>query len=386
MRDVLAFFSDAGGGHRNAVNALLAAVEETRPPFRLLPRNLSESLSEFDLLRRFGRRSIEETYNELLRSGRTKHLVPLLRLLHAASWLLHRPMVRALARRLAAERPAAVLSVHPNFNALLRDATRRALPGAPFLVLMTDYADFPPHFWIEPGVDRLIVGSAQAHAQALQLGLPAERVTLSSGMVLNPRFYRTDPGEARVAVRAELALPAQAFVVLLLFGGKGAAEMAPLTEALLQADPDWYVVAICGKNAPLQEQLAGLAASTPRLRVAGFTERVADFMAASDLLLTKPGPGSLAEAFQRGLPPVVTCNPGTIPQERHNAEMLAATGLGLVVPGWREMPAAAARVAREPGLHARLRAAIAALPPNRAVYEALDVVARELAAAAAAQP
>jgi 1,2-diacylglycerol 3-beta-galactosyltransferase len=386
MRQVLAFFSDAGGGHRNAVKALLDAAEETRPPFRLVPRNLSETLAAFDLLRRFGRRSIEETYNELLRSGRTTHLVPLLRLLHAAAWLLHRPMVRALARQLADERPAAVLSVHPNFNALLRDATRRALPGAPFLVLMTDYADFPPHFWIEPGVDRLIVGSAEARAQALQLGLPAGRVTQSSGMVLNPRFHRVDQAQARVALRAELALPPRAFVVLLLFGGKGAAEMAPLAEALLQADPDWYVVAICGKNAPLQGQLAGLAAGAPRLRVTGFTERVADFMAACDLLLTKPGPGSLAEAFQLGLPPVVTCNSRTIPQERHNAEMLASSGLGLVVHDWRELPSAAARVAREPGLHARLRAAIAALPPNRAVYEALDTVARELAAATPTPP
>lgn len=383
MRDVLAFFSDAGGGHRNAVNALLAAAEETRPPFRLLPRNLSEVLAEFDVLRRFGRRSIEETYNELLRTGRTRHLVPLLRVLHAASWLLHRPMVRALARQLVAQRPAAVLSVHPNFNALLRDATRRALPGVPFMVLMTDYADFPPHFWIEPGVDRLIVGSSRARDQALEQGLPAERVSLSSGMVVNPRFHGTDLARARAALRAELALPEQAFVVLLLFGGKGAAEMTPLSEALLRADPDWHVVAICGKNAPLQQQLEACAAGAPRLRVTGFTDRVAEFMAAADVLLAKPGPGSLAEAFSCRLPLVVTCNPHTIPQERHNADMLAASGLGLVVRDWSEMPAAAVRVAREPGLHARLRERLAALPPNRAVYEALEVVGRELDAAAA---
>lgn len=386
MREVVAFFSDAGGGHRNAVNALMAAAEETRPPFRLVPRNLSEVLADFDVLKRLGRRSVEETYNELLRTGRTRHLVPLLRVLHGASWLLHRPMVRALARQLGRHRPAAVLSVHPNFNALLRDATRRALPGVPFLVLMTDYADFPPHFWIEPGVDRLIVGSPRARDQALEQGLPAERVSLSSGMVVNPRFHRTDLARARAALRAELALPESAFVVLLLFGGKGAAEMAPLAEALLKADPDWHVLAICGKNPPLQQQLEARAATAPRLRVAGFTDRVAEFMAAADLLLAKPGPGSLAEAFSCRLPLVVTCNPHTIPQERHNADMLAETGLGLVVRDWSEMPAAAARVAREPGLHAQMRARISQLPPNRAVYEALEVLERELDAAATRRP
>ena len=51
MREVVAFFSDAGGGHRNAVNALMAAAEETRPPFRLVPRNLSEVLADFDVER-----------------------------------------------------------------------------------------------------------------------------------------------------------------------------------------------------------------------------------------------------------------------------------------------------------------------------------------------
>jgi 1,2-diacylglycerol 3-beta-galactosyltransferase len=379
MRDVLVFFSDAGGGHRNAVNALVAAVEERRAPFRLVPVNLSEALADFDLLRRLGGRSIEETYNELLRRGRTRHLVPLLRLLHATARVLHRPMLRALAGRLAQEKPAAVLSVHPNFNGLLRDAVRRALPGAPFVVLLTDYADFPPHFWIEPGVDRVIVGSAQAREQALALGLPAERVTLSSGMVLHPRFHHAEPGPARAALRAELGLAPEDFLVLLLFGGKGAAEMEPLAQALLAEHPRWHVLAICGRNAPLVERLLGRAAGAPRLHVLGFTERVADCMAASDVLLTKPGPGSLAEAFERRIPVVVTCHRGTIPQERFNADLVAREGLGLVVRDWREMPAAAGRVAHDPDLRARLRARLDALPRNRAVYEALDVLESELA-------
>ncbi len=383
MRDVLAFFSDAGGGHRNAVNALLAAAEEIRPPFRLLPRNLSEVLAEFDLLRRFGRRSIEETYNELLRTGRTRHLVPLLRVLHAASWLLHRPMVRALARQLAAQRPAAVLSVHPNFNALLRDATRRALPGVPFMVLMTDYADFPPHFWIETGVDRLIVGSARARDQALEQGLPAERVSLSSGMVVNPRFHRTDLARARAALRAELALPEQAFVVLpCCSAARARPRWRRRRRPCCRPTPRGTWSRSAARTRPCSSSSRARAAGgAPRLRgggVTGFTDRVAEFMAAADVLLAKPGPGSLAEAFACRLPLVVTCNPHTIPQERHNADMLAETGLGLVVRDWSEMPAAAVRVAREPGLHARLRERLVALPPNRAVDEALEVIGREL--------
>jgi 1,2-diacylglycerol 3-beta-galactosyltransferase len=69
-----------------------------------------------------------------------------------------------------------------------------------------------------PDVDRVIVGSDRAVAQALELGLPADRVTRASGMVLHARFY---PGpEVRTRVRAEMGLDEAAFVVLILFGAR----------------------------------------------------------------------------------------------------------------------------------------------------------------------
>ena len=104
-------------------------------------------------------------------------------------------------------------------------------------------------------------------------------------------------------------------------------------------------------------------------------------MAASDILVTKPGPGSLAEAFHRRVPVVVTRNIHTIPQERFNTELVARRGVGVVVASWREIPAAVRRLAREPDRLRAMRASLDALPGNRAVYEVLDVVARVAAIA-----
>jgi 1,2-diacylglycerol 3-beta-galactosyltransferase len=200
-------------------------------------------------------------------------------------------------------RPAAVVSVMPNFNVVIRDALRAAHPGVPFLVLLTDFADFPPHFWMEPGVDRVIVGSDRAEEQALRMGIPKERISRNSGMVLHPRFHRGEGKEARSGVRTALGLGPQDFVLLLLFGGKGSAEMEPLAARLLALSPSWTVIAICGDNPSLFERLAPLeAAAGGRLRRLGFTDRVGDYLAASDVLITKSGPGSLAEAFHRGCP------------------------------------------------------------------------------------
>lgn len=377
--EVVLFIVDAGGGHRASANALVAAAEQEGRPWRFRIVNVQQVLNALDLWQRVTGRPIEQTYNELIRAQRTRFLAPTLRVLQFLISLLRRPLSRMVARELAARPAALVISLMPNFNAVLRDGVRRALPGTSFFVLLTDYADLPRHFWIVPGIDRAIVGSDHAAEQARQAGLAEDRISRTSGMVLNPSFYTGGGPPARARVRQELGIPEGAFTVMELFGGKGSDEMRPLSKGLLQQSPEWHVIAICGDNPPLLEGLAQVAAeSGGRLHPLGFTKRIADYLAASDVLATKPGPGSLAEAFQQGVPVVVTCNQRTIPQERFNAELVRQHGLGRVVRSVDEMPAAVADLRSDPAGWERVRANVRGLPPNRAVYETLDVVAAEL--------
>jgi hypothetical protein len=380
--EVLLFVVDAGGGHRAAARALLAAAEEAALPFRLRVVNLQEVLAPQDLLKRIFGLSIEDFYNLLLRRRLTVLLPPLLRLLHSLIALRRRSLVRSLVPFLKSARPRAVVSVIPNFNGVIRDALREAHPGVPFLVLLTDLADLPPHFWIEPGVDGVIVGSDEAARQARGLGFTESRIHRVSGMVLHPRFYSQGGSAARSRARGELAVPEDAFVAMLLFGGKGSAEIEPLARDLLAHGPDLHVIAVCGDNPGLLRQLAPLAeGGAGRLHLLGFTDRIADYMAASDVLVTKPGPGSLSEAFHQGLPVVVAENRHTIPMERFNAHFVAEKELGVLVRGWRDAPSAVAALARDPARRARLRENIRALPENRAVYESLALIAKAVRAA-----
>ena len=380
---VLLFTIDAGGGHRAAARALVAAAEETGAPFRFRVESFQEILLPLDVLRRITGISLEAAYNLILKHRASALMVPLLRLMHAGIRVRRRALVRTLASWLRRQpRPEAVVSVFPNFNGVLRDAVREAIPDVPLVVVLTDFADFPPRFWIEPGLDRVVVGSPEAAEQALALGIPAERVSQVSGMILHPRFYRGGGPEVRERVRSELELGPLEFTVCLLFGGKGSPEMAPLAERLLREDPTLRVIAVCGDNPGLFERLTPLhSRSAGRLVRFGFTDRVAELLAASDLLVTKPGPGSLAEAFHRRVPVVVTRNIHTIPQERFNTELVARRGVGLVVSSWREIPDAVARLAHEPERLRAMRASLDTLPENRAVYEVLDVVARAAATA-----
>ena len=377
--EVLLFTIDAGGGHRAAARALQAAVEETCAPIRLRVESFQQTLLPLDVLKRLTGLSLEDAYNLILRRHWSAFMVPLLRVMHAGIRVRRGGIVRTLAGWLRAQpRPAAVVSVFPNFNGILVDAIAASHPGVPLVVVLTDLADFPPRFWIEPGIDRVVVATDEARRQALAIGIPEPRITRVSGMVLHPWFHRAGGNDGGPRLRAELGMATGDFVVTLLFGGKGSPEMLPLAGRLLAADPTQRLVAISGDNPRLHERLAALAAgSGGRLAALGFTDRVADVLEATDVLVTKPGPGSLSEAFQHRVPVVVTRNVHTIPQERFNTDFVRDRGLGTVVRHWREIPEAVGRLRADPARREAIRARLAALPGNRAVYEVVDAIVRE---------
>jgi 1,2-diacylglycerol 3-beta-galactosyltransferase len=145
--EVLLFTIDAGGGHRAAARALVAAAEETKAPFRFRVESFQQTLLPLDLLKSLTGVSLEEGYNLILRRRWSALMAPLLPVMHAAIRVRRRAHVRAHAGWLRVQpRPAAVVSVFPNFNGVLRDAIREAVPGTPLVVVLTDLADFPPRF------------------------------------------------------------------------------------------------------------------------------------------------------------------------------------------------------------------------------------------------
>ena len=202
-------------------------------------------------------------------------------------------LVRTLAAWLEQQpRPQAVVSVFPNFNGVLRDALGAVHPGVPLVVVLTDLADFPPRFWIEPGISRVVVGTPEAAEQARTIGIPDARVSQVSGMILHPRFYRTDGAELRERVRAELGARSSDFTVTLLFGGKGSPEIGPLAERLIEQDGLRVMPSAEQPGAP--DSLAPLdAISGGRLNVSA-SPTASRAARRERPLLTKPGPGSLS--------------------------------------------------------------------------------------------
>jgi 1,2-diacylglycerol 3-beta-galactosyltransferase len=278
--------------------------------------------------------------------------------------LFHPKAVRLLEAFWRERRPEMVVSLVPNFDRALCESLARALPGVPFITILTDIADYPPHFWIERQVQHFICGSAKAVEQALAMGHAEDKVHRVSGMILNPRFYEIAPlsAEDRSAARARLGFDPAKPVALVLFGGQGSAVMREIARLL----PDRQLLLICGNNAKLREKLQTLPHAAP-MYVEGFTKEVPHYMQLADYFIGKPGPGSISEAVAMRLPVIVECNAWTLPQERYNARWVRQMGVGTVLPNFRGI-ARAVEELLAPAAYQRFREATARLE-NRAVFE-----------------
>lgn len=363
-------YFDAGGGHRAAAQALAAAVHAQQRPWQVRLVHLREVLDPQGAFRRVAGFEPEDFYNQRLRRGWTIGLAQELKLLQATIRLGHAPMRRVLARHWARTRPDLVVSLLPNFNRVLADSVADACPGVRFATVMTDLADHPPHFWAEPSTaQHLVCGSDEAIAQALAQGMPRTRLHRVSGMVLRPAFYAPPPAD-RAAARAALGLDADTPVGVVMFGGHGAAAMRTIARRL----PQRPLILLCGHNAALADELRAMPAPAPRV-VVGFTPDVARWFDLANFFIGKPGPGSLSEAVQRGLPVITVRNAFTMPQERYNTDWVRAHGLGEVVGSFARIERAVeALLAQLP----ERRAAVRRLE-NRAVDEVVDLIGQWVA-------
>jgi UDP-N-acetylglucosamine:LPS N-acetylglucosamine transferase len=296
-----------------------------------------------------------------------------LRGMHGVIRLFHSQQVRMFEELWRKNRPDMVVSLVPNFNRAVYESLRRALPGVPMVTILTDLADYPPHFWIERQDQYFICGSDKAVEQARALGHPESKIFRVSGMILNPRFYEIAPlsAEQRAAARARLGFSADQPVALVLFGGQGAAVMEEIARSL----PSRQLLLICGNNEKLARRLREMPHAAPMF-VEGFTKEVPQYMQLADYFIGKPGPGSISEAVAMHLPVIVERNAWTLPQERFNADWVLEQGVGMVLPNFRGI-AQAVDGLLDLTAYARYRAATER-QQNRAVFEIPAILERLL--------
>jgi UDP-N-acetylglucosamine:LPS N-acetylglucosamine transferase len=371
-------YFNAGGGHRAAALALDAVLRERGGGLEVRCTNVMDVLDPTGRFKRITGMAPEDYYNKRLATGFTLGLAQELKVFQGAIRFGHAKLVRQLEQHWLRGEPDLVVSLIPNLNRPLCASLASALPGVPFLTVMTDLADYSPDFWIVPDQPQwLVCATDRAQEQALALGCEPSRVHRVSGMILRPDFYG-QPEPTRDTRMLALGLDPERPTGLVLFGGHGSRAMVKIAQELAGVQ----LILLCGHNAALAAKLRATPSRAPRA-VVGFTSDVQRYMRLADFFIGKPGPGSLSEAVHCGLPVVTVRNGWTLPQERYNTQWVTDHGLGVVGTSFGRL--------REPVqyLLAHLndhRVRVRAMPPNRAVFEVADLIKRMVESPALSGP
>jgi processive 1,2-diacylglycerol beta-glucosyltransferase len=212
---------------------------------------------------------------------------------------------------------------------------------APILAVQTDFQTEPP--WVQAEVDVYCVGSEEARSQLVNWGTSPNRI-LVCGIPVDPVFGT--PFDKTELLRA-LGLNGQRHVVLVMGGGMGPAPLDAIVESLELCGFPLQVLVVAGQDRTLRQALEQLRRKvTLDLQVFGWTETVPQLMAVADLLITKPGGLTTAEALSAGLPMIVT-HPIPGPEERH-VRYLAQQGVAVQAKTLDEIPQLVTRMLSKP--------------------------------------
>jgi len=319
---VLFLFSDTGGGHRAASEAIIEA----------LGLEFGDSLTTemVDFLKDYAPspyNHLPEFYPDMVRVpelwGAGFHISDgrrQARLMTSTLW----PIVRRAARRLVREHPSDMLvSVHPLANSFFLKALGKNRP--PFITVVTDMVSTHA-LWFDRRADLILVPTEMARQRAIEYTMPPEKVRVVGQPV--SESCSAPPGD-KIALRQGLNWPKDKIIVLLVGGGEGMGPLAETARAIDESGLDVGLVIVTGRNAKLKAELKALTWENPTF-VYGFTHDMPCFMRAADVLISKAGPGTIAEALNAALPIILYAKlPG---QEDGNVSFVEYAGAGVWAP------------------------------------------------------
>jgi len=319
---VVVYFTDAGGGHRAAAEAVVEALHR-----RYEDRLTTEMV---DFFRTSGTpRTLNlapDLYPGLVRAGiwqtsyRATDGRSRARVITASLW----PYLRRIANHLVKSHPAdLVVSTHPFANSLLIKAMGKDRP--PFFTVITDFGTIHA-LWFDKRADRIFVPAEAARDRGLSYGMDPSRVEVVGFPVL-ARYCEPPPD--RESLRKKFGWPPQTPVVLIVGGGEGMGPVAKAARAIDESGLYVMQVIVAGRNKRLKGALEASTWVNPTT-IYGFTREMPDLLHGADVLLTKAGGATVAEALNAGIPMILYAH--VRGQEEGNVTYVEQAGAGVYAP------------------------------------------------------
>lgn len=267
------------------------------------------------------------------------------------------------------ERPDAVVCTHAFPCGAMAEYKNLFADSPPVVAVVTDFGIHG--FWIHQNIDRYVVATDAMRSALMARGV-ASRAIAVSGIPVRVEFGRAT--QSRESLRERLNLPANRSVVLLMGGGLGLAPVERMLHALRPIRVPLAAVAVAGRNVRIGPRLSSTAERVEYpVRSLGFVENVYDYMHAADVLVTKPGGLTTAEALVAQVP-IVLCKP--LPgQEERNARVLVEAGAAVRTRSIDELPKVIQRLLDDRSLRERMLTAARRLARPNAAGEAAAMIA-----------
>lgn len=319
---VLFLFSDTGGGHRSAAEAIIEAINldfrnristemvdffkaYAPPPFDLAS-DLYPPMARVPDVWKFGYKLSDDPQRT--------------RIFYNVMW----PYIRRATYRLLNDHPHNLLvTVHPVPVFPVSRAMKSGVP--PFFTVVTDMVSTHT-WWFNQRSDLIFVPTEIARQRGLVYGLKPDQIRVV-GLPVAQRFCQ--PLESSQSFRGRMGWPQELPVILLSGGGDGMGTLAKTARAISDAHLNAALVIVTGRNHKVKAQLEAEDWSLPTF-IYGFTHEMPNFMCSADILLTKAGPGTISEGFISGLPMILYSRmPG---QEDGNVSYVVNQGAGVWAP------------------------------------------------------
>ncbi len=299
MTRVLIFTATVGEGHDLPARTLADQLHEESPEAEIVTEDGLRAMGRLFVL--VNQKAAEVVFFRL----------PLQWLWDATFWLcvgfaptrrltqaaVHRFGSRGVLRLIQRVQPDVIVSVYPMTTEVLGNLRRTGELDIPVVAAITDLAAM--HYWAAPGIDLHLVIHPESIEEVREVAGADSDVRAVHGLT-RPEFASPcDP----VAARTALGLPAEGKVVLVSGGGWGVGDLESAVDTALALNIA-VVACLCGRNEALRERLVERYADEERVRVVGFTERMNEWLAASDALVHSTGGLTVLEAYVRGCPTI----------------------------------------------------------------------------------
>jgi 1,2-diacylglycerol 3-beta-galactosyltransferase len=322
---ILFLFSDTGGGHRSATEAIVEATRlEFEDAFTYEMVDVFKDHAPVPLNR------MPDWYPYMVKAphlwGASFYATdgrPQARAITATMW----PVAARTARSIINHHPSdLVVTVHPLATSwILKALGNHDRP--PFITVVTDMVTTHA-LWFDHRSDLILVPTDMARQKAIQYGVPGEKVIVVGQPVAQKYCV---PNGGKMALREKLGWPKDKFIVVAVGGGEGMGPLSQTVRAIAESGLDVALVVVAGRNERLKASLQKIHWPVPTF-IYGFTKEMPDFMRAADVLVTKAGPGTIAEAFNAHLPIILFARlPG---QEDGNVKYTCEVGAGV----WASTP------------------------------------------------